>query len=112
MIIKFPKVPYWYFLFGPFILIALGFTMNEIVMALAHGTMPVQWPTGCDAMPVDDVHSCMTHLTHLKFLADWINVPDGVASPGDFLIWAYQYSVIPSLIAWLALILKDAQTEY
>lgn len=104
---RFSRIPHKLFLLGPFAIITIGFLLNAFVMAKNGGTMPVLWPGGCDAMPVDEIHSCMTHATHWKFLADWINVPNGVASPGDFFIWAYQYSIIPSLVAWVLLVWRD-----
>jgi hypothetical protein len=98
---------------------SLGFTLNALVMAFNGGQMPVLWPGGCDAMRAiqdmvtslggssDPLHSCMTHATHLKFLADWIILKSGVASPGDFLEWAYDYTHIPSVAIWVALTIKE-----
>lgn len=101
------RIPYWQLLFGPAGVFALGFFLNAVVVALNGGQMPVLFPGGCGNMSADDIHSCMTHATHLKFLADWILIRGiGVASPGDFLEWAAQFSFMPALVAWIVLIIK------
>ena len=108
---RLPKVPYAWLLLGPWILFGVGFAMNAFVMAMNGGQMPVLWPGGCSGMPTngdDIVHSCMTHATHFKWLADWIVINHvGVASPGDFLEWAWGFIQGPTFIAWIALIIKD-----
>jgi Family of unknown function (DUF5317) len=107
------KIPFWYLLFGPILLFALGFTMNATVMAANHGQMPVLFPGGCTADVQErlgleqaiegmSVHSCMTKETRLKFLADWIVIRHlGVASPGDLLEWASDSTTTIGLILWI-----------
>jgi hypothetical protein len=103
------RVPYWQLLLGPSALLVIGMSLNALVMAVNGGQMPVQWPGGCDPkMMGDDItHACMTHATHLKFLADWIVLQAGVASPGDLFIWTWEATFMPALYAWLALIIRD-----
>lgn len=102
---KIPKIPYWYLAATPYILLAIGFTMNAIVMAFNGGQMPV---LGGMIDPDDTIHSVMTHATHLKFLADWVVINHvGTASPGDFLEWAYSYTAIPGLVSWIVCLVKD-----
>lgn len=104
------KIPYWPLLIGPSLLFAFGFALNAFVMGINHGSMPVLWPGGCtpDVMIGDTIHSCMTPFTHLKFLCDWIVVRGvGIASPGDFLELAYELIVIPSLVVWATLMIRD-----
>jgi hypothetical protein len=116
---KFPRIPYWYLAIGPYLLVSLGFALNALVMAFNGGQMPVLWPGGCDVMHAvqdavisaggsDSLHSCMTHSSHLKFLADWIVIKGvGIASPGDFLEWAYEATYIPAAAIWAAFLIKD-----
>jgi|ERR1700676_1058353 len=103
------KIPYWQLLLGPSILLVVGMSINAIVMGVNGGQMPVQWPGGCDPKVFEDdlIHTCMTHATHLKFLCDWISIQGGVASPADFLIWAWEATFMPALYAWLALVVRD-----
>lgn len=101
------RIPYWQLLISPASLFALGFLLNAVVVALNGGQMPVLFPGGCGNMSADDIHGCMTHTTHLKFLADWILLRGiGIASPGDFLEWAGQMTFMPALVAWIVLIIK------
>jgi hypothetical protein len=105
------KIPYSYLLLGPGALFALGFVLNAVVMAANHGQMPVLIPggiaDGCPLDPQDFLHSCMTSATHLKIIADWVVAKSlGVASPGDFFLWAGDSSFWPALTAWIALMLK------
>lgn len=104
-------IPYKWILAGPPGLFLLGFLMNSLVIAANHGQMPVLMPGSCDPLYFagDPIHTCMTHATHLKFLADWVWVGSlgAIASPGDFLIWAYQYLSVPSLWLWTGLAVKE-----
>ena len=100
------KIPYAYLLVGPTLLYALGFFLNVIVLSVNNGQMPVLVPGGCDPQLFgqDMLHKCMTNASHLKVLADWIVIKEGfgvkVASPGDFLMWAYDFIFAPALILW------------
>lgn len=107
-------IPYWYLLLGPSLAFVLGFVLNAIVMAANHGQMPVLIPGGCHVEDMDDlIHSCMTHASHLKFLADWIVVRHlGVASPGDFLEWFFDATYQAGLAAWAALMIRDKHLSY
>lgn len=107
---KFPKIPYWPLLIGPWLSFGVGFTLNALVMAANKGQMPVILPGGDASIldPSDLIHCAMTSTTHLKFLADWIVINGlGIASPGDFFEWAYEFTWFPALIAWITLVLKD-----
>ena len=109
------RIPYWYLLLGPSLMFGIGFFLNAFVMALNHGQMPVLMPDACSfgnvvngQFPGDWVHVCMNHATHLKFLADWIVINGmGIASPGDFFEWAWEYSYLPSLLIWATLMVRD-----
>jgi hypothetical protein len=109
--LKLPKIPYWYLLVGPTALFVIGFALNVLVMVANKNQMPVLIPGGyTDLLNPDDVfHTAMKASTHLKIIADWICISGGVASPGDFFIWAYDATFIPALAAWLALVIKDQQ---
>ena len=106
------RIPYWQLLVFPALMVAVGFFMNSIAVAVNGGQMPVLWPGGCAAMLAiqdDGIHQCMTHATHLKFLCDWILWHGmGVASPGDFLELGQNAIQLPCLYAWIALVIKDA----
>lgn len=106
------KIPYWYFLLGPALLIALGFSMNAVVMAVNNGQMPVLVPGGCtpliqDALDSEQaneglaVHACMTNASRLRILADWIVIRHlGVASLGDFCQWAGELTMTFGFVIW------------
>ena len=115
---RFPRVKYWPLLVGPVTLFAIGFVLNAIVIAANHGQMPVLWPGGCAALKDvqdayaamggdDSIHTCMLQASHLKFLADWIHMSDGMYSVGDLFIMAYDYTFSAALIIWIALHIKD-----
>jgi hypothetical protein len=93
---------------------AAGFTLNVLVMAANKGQMPVLVPGGCqpDFFADDFIHGCMVAGTHLKFLADWIVRHKGIASPGDFLMWGGEDAFWPSLVTWIAFIIKDFNKKY
>lgn len=107
------QIPYRLFLFGPLLLMAIGFTSNAVVIAANGGTMPVL-ESGCTndefAGEIDregmQVHSCMTKATRLKFLADWILIRHlGIASPGDFFEWAFELTYQPAWLIWCVLMI-------
>lgn len=106
------KIPYWYILLGPWLAMYLGAFTNQLAIAVNHGHMPVLYGS-CDMLNAlldytqDAVHTCMTHKDHLKFLCDWINLGNSVASPGDMLIWLGAMFTFPGLISWISLVLKD-----
>ena len=104
------KIPYAWLLLGPYALYALGFLLNGIVVFVNGHHMPVLMPGGnCSAHldPDDLAHSCMTAQTHLKFLADWIVSGGGVSSIGDLLMYIWEATYVPTLIAWTVLVVRD-----
>jgi len=107
------KIPYSYLLLGPTAMFALGFLSNAVVIAANQGSMPVLVPGGCTPGMISEIHSCMVHSTHLKFLADWILVRGlGIASPGDFLEWGAYASFWPALTTWVGFIIKDFSKKF
>lgn len=102
------KIPYVWLLALPELIYFTGVAMNAIVMAFNNGQMPVQWPGGCSEMPFDGAHVCMVASTRLRWMADWIVMPNGVASPGDMFFWLGQAISSPFLHAWAALVIRDA----
>jgi hypothetical protein len=107
--LKVPKIPYLYLLAGPVGMFVIGCALNSLVMVVNKNQMPVLIPGWhSELMNPDDLeHVAMTASTHLKFLADWILIGRGIASLGDFFIWAYDATFIPALAAWAALVLRD-----
>ena len=93
----------------PILLWGLGYTMNVIVMAANHGMMPVAL-YNCGSIDFGKVHSCMTDATHLKWMADWINVGQGeqvvLASLGDALEYLVESTWIYSVILWMVLAIE------
>ena len=103
------KIPYWYLLLGPTFLFYLGGLFNLGVMALNHGQMPVHLPPELvSQVEFDARHSIMTASTHLKFFCDWLSLDDGIASPGDLLIWLSQAISTPCLAVWATLMIKES----
>jgi hypothetical protein len=106
------KIPYWYLLFSPIFLYYLGAFLNVGVMALNHGQMPVLMPTDiASQLDFDARHVLMTSSTHLKFFCDWMNLGEGVASPGDVLLWLSEAISTPCLAVWAALMIKDSNED-
>jgi hypothetical protein len=105
------KIPYKYLLFAPWVSLAIGFVLNSLAIAANHGQMAVLWPGGCadaQAFASDAIHTCMTPATHWNVISDWIVVNHyGVVSPGDLFLWASEYTKLPALYIWIALIIKD-----
>ena len=90
-------------LLAPPLLWVVGAGMNAIVMGVNNGQMPVLWPGGCERMPVDGLHVCMTAQTHLRVIADWIVMHNGVASPGDMILYLSDMIWYPTIAAWALL---------
>ncbi len=105
------KIPYWQFLLSPWIAYGLGFLSNVVVMAANHSQMPVNMPPGVLVDPNDIFHAAMTSATHLKFLADWIVLGSGIASPGDFGLWLWDATWLPALAIWVSLVIKDHKSS-
>ncbi len=107
---RIPRIPYWPLLLGPWLSLGLGFLLNFVVMGVNNGWMPVQVPGCTGGEALSQIHRCMAHADHLKFLADWLVIRGlGIASIGDVFEWAYQATQFPAMIIWLTLILKDHQ---
>jgi Family of unknown function (DUF5317) len=99
------KEAYLWILMLPFISFALGFIMNESVIAANRRIMPVLEPI-CTEEMFDGIHRCMQHTDHLKWLADWITfVGLGMFSPGDLFIIAYQYLAPYCAVIWATLLI-------
>lgn len=107
------NIPYAWLLLAPYACYAIGALLNILVLIVNHNVMPVLAPGGgCPDNVPDTIHACMTHASHLKFLADWIVWGDGVRSldimsPGDVFILAYEYTCNMFLYIWIALVVKD-----
>lgn len=122
---KLRSFPHLWLLVLPLLLIFLGATSNQVVIYANHGKFPVmvssrqKWdfqqkatadsdaPQLPDDGMLDDTHSIMIPSDHLKFLADWINLGDGIYSPGDMilLLGAFLWSFCS--VAWLVLVVKE-----
>jgi len=137
------RVPYWYLVAIPILLVLLGAASNQAVLVANWGKFPVmvnefqtaemrdvqkracspqeqreefssfdtEVSPACTALKdngqfVDEIHSFMGHNSRLKFLADYINLKDKIASPGDLLIalgsWLWSFTPI----MWLGLVLR------
>lgn len=104
------KIPYWQLIILPGLLFCVGFILNSIAVAANQGQMAVLMPGGCYVKDFvgDPNHVCMTHASHFKFLSDWVLIPSlGIASPGDFLIWLGEYTYLPGLYIWIAMIIRN-----
>lgn len=102
------KVPYLALLVGPWLSTMFGSALNLIVMGLNGAQMPVLMPKGTAIEPEDIFHTVMTSGTHLKFLADWLVIGQGIASIGDMFIWGGEALFYPALLAWVILVIKDS----
>lgn len=60
---------------------------------------------------IDDVHSVMGHNSHLKFLADYINLREEICSPGDLMIYLGLFLFPWFIPAWAALNLRKAMVD-
>lgn len=104
------RIPYAALLYIPIIMKFLGAMSNFIVLAFNNGQMPVLMAGGCLNFDGGDdiVHTCMSHVSHLKFFSDWMHLRgEGYCSPGDFLVWGGRYIQTPFLSAWIALFIRD-----
>jgi hypothetical protein len=103
------KVPFWYLLVLPSALWIAGYFLNATVVAANHGQMPVEGPVECVFHAAetrnDYIHVCMDKDSKLKWLADWIYSPPdkGMASPGDYFMFVYEYTALPCWLIWMVL---------
>lgn len=122
-----------YILAFPIFLVFLGAALNQAVIAANHDKFPVmlnerraakfiekhkecfldlvcvEVPATDDGM-IDDVHCLMTPSTHLNFLADWIDLHDGMYSPGDLLLMLGDYLFDYAPLVWALLMIQLALT--
>lgn len=98
----------WPLLLVPLFLMYLGSSSNQVVEAMNRNQMPVLAPQ-CWENPAffaeepSRLHTCMTKDSKLKFLADWINFPTIIASPGDMIITLGEALAIPCFYAWISI---------
>lgn len=117
MKLKFPHLPV---LAAPYLIFGLGVLLNVLAITANHGYMPVaasaiivnQFGVTTHGQILDEVHRCMTQSDHLKILCDWIQIPrESVCSPGDLCLWAGEWLMGPSFVAWLTMLWRDANPE-
>ena len=111
------RIPYWYLLILPSLLMWFGMFLNAFAVMENGHTMPVL-VTNCQetqavwSMWGDTIHSCMTHSTKYKILTDWFFIPNlGTASIGDFFEWISDKFYLPFIYMWVALIIKKFNNE-
>src|SRR5260221_1869027 len=111
------KIPYWPLLLGPSLCFMLGFFLNSLAVASNHGVMPVL-TSNCEVREAawdesgDSIHACMTKSSRLKIFSDWVFIPGlGTASLGDGLETIYDKGMFPALFIWIALIVKDRNSQ-
>jgi Family of unknown function (DUF5317) len=99
-----PQAMYW-----------LGAFLNQLVLAANNGQMPVLFPGGCPAELQEalegSIHTCMTSASHLKILADWINVHIYIMSIGDVLLGLGDLFTGPLFWCWLTLALLEVRPK-
>jgi hypothetical protein len=119
------RIPYWYLLVLPYVSLYFGAALNQLVMLVNGNTMPVYFPKSIYSDVCSDpsflvqqgdvVHTCMTHMTHLKFQCDWISlgnpVPMLIMSPGDIFIFLYEMAVPLCFYLWIVLIINKHLTR-
>lgn len=104
-------IPFKSLLVVPSAIYWLGAILNQIVMIANGAMMPVLMPGGCpvdaDGGILDPVHKCMTAATHLKFLADIINVHVFIGSLGDMLLFLGDAITLPAVFIWAGLAARE-----
>jgi hypothetical protein len=110
---KFPKIPHWFVLTGPYLAYGFGILLNAIVIAVNKHQMPVL-VTDCTeslkywAQHEDVIHTCLASTSRFKVISDWFYIPGlGTASPGDFFIWGGQRLVEYTDLLWALLMIHD-----
>jgi hypothetical protein len=104
------EIPNKGLLIVPQVLFYLGAALNQLVLYVNNGQMPVQFPGGCDAdineALAGTVHTCMVASSHLKILSDIINLNrEGIWSIGDVLLTLGDVTTGPLFWCWLTLAL-------
>lgn len=92
----------WPLLALPPALTFVGALMNQVAMAVNSGPMPVLYYKCIPGELIDSDHSCMSSITHLKLLCDWINLHAVILSPGDLLLYLSDYIQAPLFWMWIA----------
>lgn len=92
-------------IFGTLLIVvyAIGKLMNQLVMFVNGGLMPVSnmFPCtleGAGGYQLDDIHVCAATTHHFLWLSDYITIGNAIWSPGDFLISASAHAMIPTAI--------------
>lgn len=114
------RIPYWYLIVVPVLLLVLGAVSNQLVLIANGGRFPVllnpaqivffmqdsgKVVNGISYL--DEVHTVMRHEDHLKFLADIINLGHaGVLSIGDLFIELGQFLWDFGPVMWLGLAIR------
>lgn len=111
------RFPHLFVLLAPYLLYGFGVFLNVLVITANGGYMPVHdspiVKTHLDdpiapGEIIDEVHRVMQHSDHLKFLADWIQIPrESVMSPGDMFLLLGDQLQFPLFVVWLVLLYKD-----
>jgi hypothetical protein len=101
------KIPFLGFLAGPALSWIFGLTLNKACIASNGGLMPVL-EASCRWAPTEQ-HTCMTPLSHLKWLGDWIYFANLRLhmSPGDVLMQLGESTIWFGLAIWAVLMIKD-----
>lgn len=118
------RIPYLWLPVLPYAIWGIGALLNVLVVSVNGGMMPVvvpnyQWieqaTSGAPLLPgmiIDVKHVVMQHSDHLKFLADWIQIPGlGTASIGDGFLAVGDAIQSYCIGAWLALLWKKHDTR-
>jgi len=119
------KIPYWYLIAVPVLLIGLGAASNQAVLITNHGKFPVlineaQAEKYCPRDPditgaaycgnggefIDGEHTVMNQHSRLKFLSDIFNMKHSIMSIGDFLLVLGEWIWDWSRLAWLVLVVR------
>lgn len=114
------RIPYWYLIVIPVLLIVLGAASNQLVLIANGGRFPVLLNAAqigffmqdsgkvVDGISyLDEVHTVMRPEDHLRVLADIINLGRaGVMSIGDLFIELGQFFWNFTPFMWLALAVR------
>ena len=126
---QFVRQTYAWVLAVPLLCLVLGFASNQAVLWANGDRFPVvvnpaialrivsQKDRRAVAVVLatgmlDNVHCVMTPATRLNFLADWIDLKTAWVSPGDLLLWGYEWMWRYAPTVWLALVLARLKELY
>ena len=73
-----------------------GAVSNFTAIVLNNGYMPVAYDgrLWTEAVVINSRHAMMTSSSHVKILCDYIFLGDYIYSPGDFMLFAGQFSML------------------